>query len=84
MMPRLKKKYMQSAITVKPVVMPAPIVTDWPAYMDYHTAAKYISETYWTVRNLVRAGKLIAKKLGRRYTVSRVELDELWKKTKAA
>ena len=83
-MPRLKKKYMEKyASPAQPVVMPQPI-TAWPAYMDYHTAARYISETYWTIRNLVKAGKLTAKKLGRRYTVSRVELDGLWKKTEAA
>jgi excisionase family DNA binding protein len=51
--------------------------------MDYHTAARYISETYWTIRNLVKAGKLTAKKLGRRNTVSRVQLDEVWKQTEA-
>ncbi|HEV3419535.1 MAG TPA: excisionase family DNA-binding protein [Candidatus Acidoferrum sp.] len=70
-------------MTSKPLAaMPAPVaVTVWPEYMDYHTAAKYISETYWTVRNLVKDGKLTAKKLGRRYTVSRAELDALWKKT---
>jgi excisionase family DNA binding protein len=80
-MPRLKKKYMQP----EPVVIPAPVVvTDWPAFMDYHTAAKYISETYWTIRNLVKAGKLTAKKLGRRNTVSRTELDVLWKRSEAA
>lgn len=72
---------MQPSVTL---TMPVSVVTDWPAYMDYHTAAKYISETYWTIRNLVKAGKLTAKKLGRRYTVSRAELDELWEKTRAA
>jgi excisionase family DNA binding protein len=79
-MPRLKKKY-----TVAPVVMPAPVVVaEWPAYMDYRTAARYISETYWTIRNLVKARKLTAKRLGRRNTVSRTELDALWKRSEAA
>ena len=68
----------------KVVPIPAPVITDWPAYMDYNTAAKYISETYWTIRNLVQAGELTAKKLGRRHTVSREELDALWKRTEAA
>jgi hypothetical protein len=67
-----------------PAVMPAPVAEPWPAYMDYNTAAKYISETYWTIRNLVKAGKLMAKKLGRRNTVARVELDTLWRKAEAA
>lgn len=80
-MRRLKKKYTEPAA---PFVMPQPVITAWPAYMDYHTAAKYISGTYWTIRNLVKAGKLTAKKLGRRHTVSRAELDALWEKTKPA
>ena len=82
-MPRLKKKWMTPAVesAVSPIV--AVPITDWPAYMDYHTAAKYISESYWTIRNLVKSGKLTAKKLGRRNTVSRVELDALWKRTEA-
>lgn len=80
-MPRPKKKYTLPASPV--VVMPQPVIESWPAYMDYHTAARYISETYWTIRNLVKAGKLTAKKLGRRNTVSRVQLDEVWKQTEA-
>lgn len=82
-MPRLKKKYMPQSTA--PIVMPQqPAITVWPAYMDYHTAAKYISETYWTIRNLVKSGKLTAKRLGRRNTVSRAELDALWRKSEAA
>jgi len=80
-MPRLKKKYMQPVAGAE---TPAPVIAQWPAYMDYHTAAKYISETYWTIRNLVQSGKLTAKKLGRRNTVSRVDLDALWKRMEAA
>ena len=85
-MPRPKKKYMEKYMQPsQPVVaLPAPAPEPWPAYMDYHTAAKYVSETYWTIRNLVKDGKLIAKKLGRRHTVSREQLEELWRKTKAA
>jgi excisionase family DNA binding protein len=82
-MPRLKKKYMPK-YAEKPVVMPPPVADcpkQWPQYMDYHTAAEYISETYWTIRNLVQSRKLIAKKIGRRFTVARAELDELWLKT---
>jgi excisionase family DNA binding protein len=79
-MPRLKLKYMNPA----PVASASVVPDCWPPFMDYNTAAKYISETYWTIRNLVKAGKLTAKKLGRRYTVSRVDLDALWKKSEAA
>lgn len=83
-MPRPKKKYMPKyAEPVAAFAVPQPI-TAWPAYMDYHTAAKYISETYWTIRNLVQAGKLTAKKLGRRNTVARADLDALWKRAEAA
>jgi hypothetical protein len=82
-MPRLKKKYMPKYEPTPIQIAPNPAVA-WPAYMDYNTAGRYISETYWTIRNLVEAGKLTAKRLGRRNTVSRVELDALWARTKAA
>jgi hypothetical protein len=84
-MPRLKKKYMQPPTPTKPVsMMPALVVPEWPAYMDHHTAARYISETYWTIRNLVKAEELTAKKLGSRNTVSKVQVDAVWHQANTA
>ena len=79
-MPRPKKKYMQS---VAPASMPvAPISSFAPAYLDRVQAAHYLSVTpdsaYRVFKAGVKAGIFQTKKLGRRETVRRIDLDKYW------
>jgi excisionase family DNA binding protein len=75
-MPRLKKKYMQSIAKAVPTPTSAPVT---PAFLSVeHEAGAYLGVTEWTVRRLIKTGKLIAKKIGRRLIVKRTDLDDLW------
>ena len=78
-MPRLKKKYLT------PEIAPAPAISITPAYLSVeHEAGKYLGVTEWTVRRLIKLGKLPAKKIGRRLIVKRADLDRVWETEPAA
>jgi excisionase family DNA binding protein len=62
----------------EPAVAVDPVLQPWPQFMDYSTAGRYTCSSYWTIRNLVKDGKLTAKRMGRRYIVSRADLDAFW------
>jgi excisionase family DNA binding protein len=73
-MPRLKKKWS---------VPPAPAVlvireTTAPRYLNVQQAAAYAGVTVWTIRGLIASGELKAAKLGKRFTVDKNRIDELW------
>jgi excisionase family DNA binding protein len=75
-MPRLKKKWTQSANIVLPP--PIPVFVP-PAFLSVeHEAGMYLGVTEWTIRRLIKTGKLAAKKIGRRLIVKRADLDALW------
>jgi len=75
-MPRLKKKYMQPAVQAVPTPTSVPFT---PAFLSVeHEAGAYLGVTEWTIRRLIKSGKLTAKKIGRRLIVKRADLDALW------
>jgi excisionase family DNA binding protein len=91
-MPVLKKKWRTPA-PVAPALAPSISIT--PAFLSVeHEAGKYLGVSEWTIRRLIKLGKLPAKKIGRRLIVKRSDLDAVWecepvfssgkKKTKAA
>lgn len=75
-MPRLKKKYTQH---LQVVPAPAIAVSVLPTFLSVeHEAGAYLGVTEWTIRRLIKSGKLTAKKIGRRLIVKRGDLDALW------
>ena len=67
---------MQPAVKAVPTATPAPIM---PAFLSVeHEAGAYLGVTEWTIRRLIKTGKLVAKKVGRRLIVKRADLDALW------
>jgi excisionase family DNA binding protein len=84
-MPRPKKKYLNPV-----TVFPAPQLQSTkqddsitPRYLNIQQAAVYCGITTWSVRRMISSGQIKAAKMGRRLTVDRLELDELWQ-TRAA
>jgi excisionase family DNA binding protein len=49
-----------------------------PSASVEHDAGKYLGVTEWTIRRLIKTGKLVSKKIGRRLIVKRADLDALW------
>jgi len=43
-----------------------------------------MSVTVWTIRRLLKAGKIHAKKVGKRFTIKRTDLDVYWQQAEAA
>ncbi len=80
-MPRQKKKWTQPTAVVPPS-LPAPRIN--PEYLDIRQAAIYMSVTVWTIRRLLKAGKIHAKKVGKRFTIKRTDLDVYWQQAEAA
>ena len=80
-MPRQKKKWMQPTAVVPPSV-PASRIN--PEYLDIRQAAIYMSVTVWTIRRLLKSKKIQAKKIGKRFTVKRTDLDAYWQQAEAA
>jgi excisionase family DNA binding protein len=83
-MPRPKKKYQNPVI-----VFPAPQSQQsqhdiTPRYLNIYQAAQYCGITTWSVRRLISSGELKAAKMGRRLTVDRFQIDELWQKRSVA
>jgi hypothetical protein len=76
-MPRRKKIFSNPAPT--PVTIPAsqPSIA---RYLNVRLAAEYAGITPWAIRRLVYSGQLKAAKLGKRLTVDRFEIDQLWKR----
>jgi excisionase family DNA binding protein len=82
--PRPKKKY-QNPVLVFPQ-QPQPVQqqnTIAPRYLNIPQAAQYCSVTTWCIRRLISTGQIKAAKIGRRLTVDRLHLDELWQKRAA-
>ena len=79
-MPRPKKKWMQPA--VMPTAPVGPVVDQ--KYFNLQQAAVYMGVTVWTVRNFISTGKLVAKRMGKRFTVRREDIDSLWENQAAA
>jgi excisionase family DNA binding protein len=79
-MPRLKKKW-QTPASVSPSVAKSEIT---PRYLNVHQAAAYSGVTVWTIRRLITAGLLKAAKMGKRLTVDRYQIDEIWQKRAVA
>ena len=80
-MPRLKKKWTQQSVAPSVVT---PVLSFAPEYLDVRQAAHYMSVTTWTIRGLLKAGKIQAKKLGKRFIIKRTDLDVFWQQVEAA
>jgi excisionase family DNA binding protein len=52
--------------------------------LDIGQAAIYMSVTVWTIRRLLKSKKIQAKKIGKRFTVKRTDLDAYWQQAEAA
>ncbi len=82
-MPRLKKKWLLSVIPVaKAPAVSATNIT--PEYLDVRQAALYMAVTVWTIRGLLKTGKIRAKKIGKRFIIKRTDLDACWQQAEAA
>jgi excisionase family DNA binding protein len=75
-MPRLKKKWLQSALTEKITVVPETKIT--PAFLNIEQAAQYFGVTTWTIRRLITTGNLRSKLFGKRLLIKRTDIDALW------
>jgi excisionase family DNA binding protein len=73
-MPRLKKKWSAPPALAVPVIRE--IIA--PRYLNVQQAAAYAGITVWTIRGLIASGELKAAKLGKRFTVDKNQIDELW------
>lgn len=83
-MPRLKKKYQQSAREQAVRESPASAsISIAPAFLSVEQAATYFAVTTWTIRRLISTGKLTAKQIGKRFIIRRADLDALWVNEKA-
>jgi len=75
-MPRLKKKWLQPALTEKLTVVHETKIT--PAFLNIEQAAQYFGVTTWTIRRLITTGKLLSKLFGKRLLIKRTDIDALW------
>ena len=50
--------------------------------LDYHHAARYLSVSYWTVRDMVCRGELPRVRVGRRVLIDRNDLHDLISRNK--
>ena len=44
--------------------------------LDYHTAAHYLSLSYWTIRDMASRGEIPCVRAGRRVLIDREDLDD--------
>jgi excisionase family DNA binding protein len=78
-MPRLKNKWLEKEKA--PAVSVASVIREIiaPRYLNVQQAAAYAGVTVWTIRGLIASGELKAAKLGKRFTVDKNQIDELWR-----
>jgi len=75
-MPRVKKKWMQPVVKTAPT--PAVPVSVTPAFLNLKQASDYFGITTWSIRRLIKTGKLRSKLFGKRLLVKRADIDSLW------
>jgi len=70
----------QKKRNVGPVVVPAqnlqPVLTVEPLLLDISAAARMLSSTIWTVRNLLWSKKIPFIKIGRRFLIDPADLRD--------
>jgi len=80
-MPRLKNKWLEKVKVPLAAVPAAPVIREIiaPRYLNVQQAAAYTGVTVWTIRGLIASGELKAAKLGKRFTLDKNQIDELWR-----
>ena len=79
-MPPLKKKWRQPVEISAPSVPAVPFTP--PTFLSVEQAATDFGVTTWTIRRLISAGRLKAKRFGKRFTIKRADLHALWESEK--
>ena len=57
---------------------PAVPVSITPAFLNIEQAAAYFGSTSWSIRRLIKTGKLRSKLFGKRLLIKRADVDALW------
>jgi excisionase family DNA binding protein len=80
-MPRLKNKWLEREKVPVAAVSTASAIREIiaPRYLNVQQAAAYAGVTVWTIRGLIASGELKAAKFGKRFTLDRNQIDELWR-----
>jgi excisionase family DNA binding protein len=80
-MPRLKDKWLDEVKVPVAAVPAVPMIREIiaPRYLNVQQAAAYAGVTVWTIRGLIASGELKAAKFGKRFTLDRNQIDELWR-----
>jgi excisionase family DNA binding protein len=80
-MPRRKNKWLEKEKVPAPAMSAASVIREIiaPRYLNVQQAATYVGVTVWTMRGLITSGELKAAKLGKRFTVDKSQIDELWR-----